>query len=68
MKKLATLAVFATLALTVSAQAHFGCGECCAKKPVCDTCAPTMRTQRMEQVCTSCGVICCPRLGFWYNN
>ncbi|MBL8676252.1 MAG: hypothetical protein JNJ47_02335 [Alphaproteobacteria bacterium] len=74
MKKLATLAFLGTVVLGVAdAQAFLGfggntCGDCCPRpSAVCDTCAPTMKMQRMEQVCTPCGVTCCPKLGFWYN-
>lgn len=67
--KLTALAIMATFALTVSAQAFFGgCGDCCPKKPTCDNCPPTMETQRMEYYCGCGGPVCCPKLGFWYNN
>lgn len=72
MKKLTTLVILGTIAFGANANADCNvcpkeptCAPTCA--PTCDTCAPTMRMQRMEQVCTSCGVICCPKLGFWYN-
>lgn len=70
MKKLTTLVILGTIAFGANANAACGdtCGDVCARPaPTCDTCAPSMRVQRMEQVCTSCGVICCPKLGFWYN-
>lgn len=72
MNKLATLVFLGTVAFGANAQAFLGlgntCGECCPKpSAVCDTCAPTMKMQRMEQICTPCGVTCCPKLGFWYN-
>ena len=58
MNKLATLVFLGTVAFGANAQAFLGFGN---------TCAPTMKMQRMEQICTPCGVTCCPKLGFWYN-
>jgi hypothetical protein len=69
MKKLTTLVILGTIAFGANANAACGdtCNVCPKPSAVCDTCAPTMRMQRMERVCTPCGETCCPKLGFWYN-
>lgn len=72
MKKLATLVILGTVAFGANSAANAACGNTCDVCPrpsaACDTCAPTMKMQRMERVCGPCCTeMCCPKLGFWYN-